>query len=86
MNSAVVKIGKKMDKLQWGNRKRLRCVKVKDKNSSASVNGKTDGDAGSIVVAKKKITSRYADNNNKEPLQHHNASLPPLPSPHRISR
>ncbi|KAL3518928.1 hypothetical protein ACH5RR_021517 [Cinchona calisaya] len=49
-----------MDKLQWGNRKRLRCVK--------------------------KITSRFADNNNnnnnnKEPV----ASLPPLPSPHRIN-
>ena len=78
-----------MDRLQWGNRKRLRCVKVKDKNNSSSaastsINGKSDG----AVVVKKKITSRFADscnNNNKEAQPQHNASLPPLPSPHRIN-
>ncbi|CAH9103516.1 unnamed protein product [Cuscuta epithymum] len=45
-----------MDKLQWGNRKRLRCMKVKE---SAS-NGKSDG-GGSAV--KRKITSRVIEAN-----------------------
>lgn len=46
-----------MDKLQWGSRKRLRCVKVKETASSSSaMNGKSEGGGGLIV--KKKITSR----------------------------
>ncbi|KAK4380757.1 hypothetical protein RND71_002619 [Anisodus tanguticus] len=54
-----------MDKLHWGNRKRLRCFKVKDSTS----NGKSDG--GNLVV-KKKITSRVVDNNKDSSL------LPPM--------
>lgn len=47
-----------MDKLQWGNRKRLRCVKAKD----PSLFGKSQASNGGVV--KKKITSRVIDNNN----------------------
>ncbi|KAL7124477.1 hypothetical protein ABFS83_14G050800 [Erythranthe nasuta] len=77
-----------MDKLQWGNRKRLRCVKVKD----SSLNGKSDGGGGGSGggggVVKKKITSRVVDNNNNV---NHNSkdvghSLPPVPSPLRPNR
>ncbi|CAA0828995.1 Protein of unknown function (DUF1639 [Striga hermonthica] len=84
-----------MDKLQWGNRKRLRCVKVKD----SSLNGKSDGGGGGGGcggVVKKKITSRVVDNNShsnmngsnnvnnisKDAHFHH----PPAPSPHRPNR
>ncbi|KAL0436751.1 UNVERIFIED_CONTAM: hypothetical protein Sradi_0383000 [Sesamum radiatum] len=76
-----------MDKLQWGNRKRLRCVKVKD----SSLNGKSDGGGGvgGGGVVKKKITSRVVDNNNSNNV--HSSSkdghaLPPVPSPHRPNR
>ncbi|KAL2239708.1 uncharacterized protein LOC105170590 [Sesamum indicum] len=77
-----------MDKLQWGNRKRLRCVKVKD----SSLNGKSDGGGGGGgggAVVKKKITSRVVDNNNSNNV--HSSSkdghaLPPVPSPHRPNR
>ncbi|XP_073157865.1 uncharacterized protein [Henckelia pumila] len=75
-----------MDKLQWGNRKRLRCVKVKDPD----LNGKTDGSGVGVGVMKKKITSRVVENN------HHNNNitnggkdglgLPPVPSPLRPNR
>lgn len=63
-----------MDKLQWGNRKRLRCFKVKDSTS----NVKSDG--GRSLVVKKKITSRLVDNNKESTLH------PPMSSPHRINR
>lgn len=63
---------KGMDKLQWGNRKRLRCFKVKDSTS----NGKSDGG----IVVKKKITSRVVDNTKESTL------LPPISSPHRLNR
>ncbi|KAK3030476.1 hypothetical protein RJ639_038782 [Escallonia herrerae] len=65
-----------MDKLQWGNRKRLRCVKVKE----SSLTGKSDG-------VKKKITSRVdrrvvtADNHEESPSR-----LPPLQLPNRLHR
>ncbi|CAN4113806.1 unnamed protein product [Withania somnifera] len=59
-----------MDKLQWGNRKRLRCFKLKDSTS----NGKSDG--GNLIV-KKKIASRVVDNNKESPL---------MTSPHRLNR
>lgn len=74
-----------MDTLQWGNRKRLRCVKVKEKNSSSFSNGKSDGGGGrgEGVLVKKRITSRVIDNNKES---HQNASLPPVPSPHRLNR
>lgn len=65
-----------MDKLQWGNRKRLRCVKVKD----SPLNGKSDGGSSGGGVVKKKITSRVVDNNIT------NTVLPPLASPHRSTR
>ncbi|KAL3649337.1 hypothetical protein CASFOL_005740 [Castilleja foliolosa] len=79
-----------MDKLQWGNRKRLRCVKVKD----SSLNGKSDGGGGSGGVVKKKITSRVVDNNNNHHTNInnvHNSSkdghvVHPVPSPHRPIR
>ncbi|XP_019173730.1 PREDICTED: uncharacterized protein LOC109169318 [Ipomoea nil] len=45
-----------MDKLQWGSRKRLRCMKVKESVS----NGKSDGG-----VVKRKITSRVVDNSKE---------------------
>lgn len=73
-----------MDKLQWGNRKRLRCVKVKD----SSLNGKSDGGSGGGVV-KKKITSRVVDNNNSNNVNNCSKdghALPPVPSPHRPNR
>lgn len=78
-----------MDTLQWGNRKRLRCVKVKDKNSSVFSNGKSESSSGGVLV-KKRITSRFLDNNKES--QQQNASLPlPLPLPpvsssHRLHR
>lgn len=61
-----------MDKLQWGKRKRMRCVKVKD----SPLSGKSD--SGGAVV-KKKITSRVVDNNCSK-----DGSV--LPSPHRSTR
>ncbi|KAM3324864.1 hypothetical protein P3S67_006016 [Capsicum chacoense] len=64
-----------MDKLQWGNRKRLRCFKVKGSSS----NGKSDG---TNLIVKKKITSRVVDNNNNKESN----ILPPMSSPHRINR
>lgn len=64
-----------MDKLQWGNRKRLRCFKVKDSTS----NGKSDG--GRSLVVKKKITSRVVDNNKESG----HLTLP-MSSPHRLNR
>lgn len=75
-----------MDTLQWGNRKRLRCVKVKDKNSSVFSNGKSESSSGGVLV-KKRITSRFLDN-NKESQQQQNASLPlpPVSSSHRLHR
>nr|GMD72834.1 uncharacterized protein LOC109148846 [Ipomoea batatas] len=63
-----------MDKLQWGNRKRLRCMKVKESVS----NGKSDG-GGSVV--KRKITSRVVDNSKEANAAAANAS-----SPCRINR
>ncbi|KAA8549680.1 hypothetical protein F0562_001302 [Nyssa sinensis] len=66
-----------MEKLQWGNRKRLRCMKIKD----SVLTDKSDGGAG---LLRKKITSRVdrhvvvtADNKQAHP---------PLPSPHRLNR
>ncbi|KAK1356193.1 hypothetical protein POM88_049449 [Heracleum sosnowskyi] len=50
-----------MDKLQWGSRKRLRCVKVKECSSSSSVmNGakSEEESGGNGVIVKKKTTSR----------------------------
>lgn len=47
-----------MDKLQWGNRKRLKCMKVKESVS----NEKSDGGGG---VVKRKITSRVVDNSKE---------------------
>ncbi|XP_041996900.1 uncharacterized protein LOC121746994 [Salvia splendens] len=63
-----------MDKLQWGKRKRMRCVKVKD----SPLSGKSDSGGGGAVV-KKKITSRVVDNNCSK-----DGSV--LPSPHRSTR
>ncbi|XAR59931.1 hypothetical protein NMG60_11033114 [Bertholletia excelsa] len=60
-----------MDKLQWGNRKRLRCVKVKD----SSFADKQD----EVGVARKKINSHF---DQRPPL----ANPPPVQSPHRLSR
>ncbi|KAG8371764.1 hypothetical protein BUALT_Bualt13G0122200 [Buddleja alternifolia] len=76
-----------MDKLQWGNRKRLRCVKVKD----SSLNGKSDGSGGGGGVVKKKITSRVVDNINSHNNHTNNSSkeghvLTTAPSPHRPNR
>lgn len=75
-----------MDKLQWGNRKRLRCVKVKD----SPLNGKSDGgSSGGGGVVKKKITSRVVDNNitnNVNNCSKDGNALPPVPSPHRSTR
>ncbi|KAL2557120.1 hypothetical protein Fot_01859 [Forsythia ovata] len=72
-----------MDKLQWGNRKRLRCVKVKD----SSLNGKSDGDGTGSGVVKKKITSRVVDNNNNSNNNNKESPVqPPIPSPHRSNR
>ncbi|KAL6500047.1 hypothetical protein OROGR_027957 [Orobanche gracilis] len=79
-----------MDKLQWGNRKRLRCVKVK----GSSLNGKSDGGGGGDgCVVKKKITSRVVDNNNSINNSNNvdNSSkdgnvLPLVPSHHRLHR
>lgn len=70
-----------MDKLQWGNRKRLRCVKVKE---STVMNGKSDGNG---IVVKKKITSQRVDRRVvNEQDSHH--PLPPLhaSSPQRLNR
>uniref|UniRef100_A0A5B6YI43 Uncharacterized protein n=1 Tax=Davidia involucrata TaxID=16924 RepID=A0A5B6YI43_DAVIN len=71
-----------MEKLQWGNRKRLRCVKVKD----SVLTDKSDGGPGFL---RKKITSRVdrrvvvtADNKQAHPPP----PPPPLPSPHRLNR
>ncbi|KAL1831985.1 hypothetical protein ACET3Z_001636 [Daucus carota] len=50
-----------MDKLQWGSRKRLRCVKVKESSSSSSVmNGakSEEESGGNGLIVKKKTTSR----------------------------
>ncbi|XP_057781134.1 uncharacterized protein LOC130999584 isoform X2 [Salvia miltiorrhiza] len=72
-----------MDKLQWGNRKRLRCVKVKD----SPLSGKSDG--GGAAVVKKKITSRVVDNNlsnNVNNCSKDGNALPPVPSPLRSTR
>lgn len=74
-----------MDKLQWGNRKRLRCVKVKD----SSLNGKSDGVGSGGVVVKKKITSRVVENNNGSNVNSSSKDghpLPPVPSSHRPNR
>ncbi|XP_059628767.1 uncharacterized protein LOC132271415 [Cornus florida] len=67
-----------MDKLQWGNRKRLRCVKVKD----SVLTEKSDGGG---VIMRKKITSRVdrhvvATSDIKEALPR------PLQSPNRLCR
>ncbi|KAL4561011.1 hypothetical protein LXL04_033171 [Taraxacum kok-saghyz] len=69
-----------MDKLQWGNRKRLRFVKVKE---STVMNGKSDGNG----IMKKKVTSQRVDRRVvNEQDSHH--PLPPLhaSSPQRVSR
>lgn len=55
------RIWREMDKLQWGSRKRLRCVKVKECSSSSSVkNGAKSEEetGGNGVIVKKKTTSR----------------------------
>ncbi|KAL7616541.1 hypothetical protein Lser_V15G02620 [Lactuca serriola] len=70
-----------MDKLQWGNRKRLRFVKVKE---STVMNGKSDGNG---IIVKKKITSQRVDRRVvNEQDSHH--PLPPLhaSSPQRLNR
>ncbi|XP_047317547.1 uncharacterized protein LOC124920995 [Impatiens glandulifera] len=68
-----------MDKLQWGSRKRLRCMKIKE-------SGLGDKSEGSGNALKKKITNRVdrrvvesADNNK------HSVSSSPFQSPHRVS-
>ncbi|MFS7907588.1 hypothetical protein Hanom_Chr01g00073101 [Helianthus anomalus] len=62
-----------MDKLQWGNRKRLRFVKVKE---STVMNGKSDGNG---IVVKKKITSQRVDRRVvNEQDSHH--PIPPVHS------
>lgn len=71
-----------MDKLQWGNRKRLRFVKVKE--STTVMNGKSDGNG---IIVKKKITSQRVDRRVvNEQDSHH--PLPPLhaSSPQRLNR
>ncbi|KAM0006306.1 hypothetical protein Hdeb2414_s0177g00824091 [Helianthus debilis subsp. tardiflorus] len=71
-----------MDKLQWGNRKRLRFVKVKE--STTVMNGKSDGNG---IVVKKKITSQRVDRRVvNEQDSHH--PIPPIhsSSPQRINR
>ncbi|KAI3450910.1 hypothetical protein Pfo_007575 [Paulownia fortunei] len=72
-----------MDKLQLGNRKWLRCVKMRD---SSSLNGKSDGGGSDGGVVKKKITSRVVDNNSNDPGSKGGHALPPVPSPHRPNR
>ncbi|KAI7728672.1 hypothetical protein M8C21_009670 [Ambrosia artemisiifolia] len=70
-----------MDKLQWGNRKRLRFVKVKE---STVMNGKSDANG---IVVKKKITSQRVDRRVvNEQDSHH--PLPPVhaSSPQRINK
>ncbi|KAL8204680.1 hypothetical protein R6Q57_010303 [Mikania cordata] len=71
-----------MDKLQWGNRKRLRFVKVKE--SSSVMNAKSDGNG---IVVKKKITSQRVDRRVVNEQDSH-LHLPPLhaSSPQRINR
>ncbi|XP_022890684.1 uncharacterized protein LOC111405847 isoform X1 [Olea europaea var. sylvestris] len=79
----LVFIDSDMEKLQWGNRKRLRCVKVKD----SSLNGKSDGDGSGSGVVKKRITSRVPDNNNNGSSNNKESSvLHPIPSPQRSNR
>ncbi|XP_071690364.1 uncharacterized protein [Rutidosis leptorrhynchoides] len=72
-----------MDKLQWGNRKRLRFVKVKE---STVMNGKSDANGNGNVV-KKKSTSQRVDRRvvNEQDSTH---PLPPLnaSSPQRLNR
>ncbi|KAI8573021.1 hypothetical protein RHMOL_Rhmol01G0247100 [Rhododendron molle] len=72
-----------MDKLQWGKRKRLRCVKVvKD---SSVLGEKSTAAGGGDGAVRKKITSRVlgsaaADTNRQI------YPSPPLQSPHCLSR
>lgn len=66
-----------MDKLQWGNRKRLRFMKVKE---STLMNGKSDGNEISV---KKKSTSQRVDRrvvNEQDSLPLHASS------PQRLNR
>ncbi|KAL4561012.1 hypothetical protein LXL04_033172 [Taraxacum kok-saghyz] len=70
-----------MDKLQWGNRKRLRFVKVKE---STVMNGKSDGNG---IIVKKKITSQRVDRRVvNEQDSHHALSPPHASSPQRLNR
>ncbi|XP_076914603.1 uncharacterized protein LOC143573675 [Bidens hawaiensis] len=70
-----------MDKLQWGNRKRLRFVKVKE---STVMNGSSDGNE---IVVKKKITSQRVDRRIVNEQDSHHLQ-PPVhtSSPHRVNR
>ncbi|XP_028071138.1 serine/threonine-protein kinase ATG1c-like isoform X2 [Camellia sinensis] len=75
-----------MDKLQWGNRKRLRCVKVKDSVLDKSDDGGAGGGAAAAAL-RKKTTSRVdrrvvVGADNKQPY----LPPPPLQSPHRLAR
>lgn len=60
--------------LQWGNRKRLRCVKIKDEDASE----KSDGGGGSSVI-RKKTTSRI-----DRRVVRTDKDTPPPPSPYRL--
>ncbi|GMQ00561.1 hypothetical protein CsSME_00047600 [Camellia sinensis var. sinensis] len=76
----------RMDKLQWGNRKRLRCVKVKDSVLDKSDDGGAGGGAAAAAL-RKKTTSRVdrrvvVGADNKQPY----LPPPPLQSPHRLAR
>ncbi|KAK1412004.1 hypothetical protein QVD17_32921 [Tagetes erecta] len=68
-----------MDKLQWGNRKRLRFVKVKE---TTVMNGKS---VGNEIAVKKKSTSQRVD---RKVVNEQDTHLPPLhaSSPQRINR
>nr|GFB95626.1 hypothetical protein [Tanacetum cinerariifolium] len=66
-----------MDKLQWGNRKRLRFMKVKE---STRMNGNSDGNE---IIVKKKSTSQRVDRrvvNEQDSLPLHASS------PQRLNR
>lgn len=69
-----------MDKLQWGSRKRLRCMKIKE-------SGLGDKSEGSGNALKKKITSRI-DRRVVESadINKHSVSSSLFQSPHRVSR
>lgn len=68
-----------MDKLQWGNRKAPRRVKMKD----SSLNAKSSGG-----IVEKKMTSRVVDDNinSNRHSSKEGRDLPPALSPHLSTR